>query len=120
MKPSAIVQKLREARSEWLDLNDPDLPGLRVLVERPPESEFWELKVNSRAELAAKWVWGWEGFSEATFFGSAIGSADALPFDAGLWAFVSRDHAKWIEAVFERLLSMVVKHTERTQQDEKN
>lgn len=120
MKPSAIVQKLREARSEWVELNDPDRPGLRVLVERPPECDFWEVKATSRADLAAKWVWGWAGFSEATFFGAGIGSADELPFDSGLWVFVSRDHVKWIEVVNERLLSMVIKHAERTKQDEKN
>ena len=121
MKPDALIKKLRDARSDWVGLPHPDFPDLKVKVERPAESEFYEsMKVTPRAQLVAEVVADWAGMSEAVFLGAAVGSTDEIPFDEALWAFVSKDRLDWIEVVTQKATEMVSAHLVRKSEDQKN
>ncbi len=117
---SALIKALRDKRSAWVALEHPEFAGLRVLVERPPEADFGGLRLRGGAELAGRWVWGWEGFTEEVFMGKGIGSSDALQFDQEAWAALVADQSDWIKVIVQRLWDMVGEHIQRKAADQKN
>lgn len=129
MNAQALIAKIRAAREVWLELEPavggiegdaPGQPALRVKVRRPAEAETLAFARGTFADGAARVVVGWEGFSEATLFGIAVGSSDPLPFDPDLWAEVVRDRTDWIVKVTERASQLVKEHGEARQAHAKN
>lgn len=121
---SRLITQLRAQRQSWVDL----APGKRVQIIRPAESEIGEFLRNEDgaramvAELAqvCKFATGWEGITEADLLGAGVGSSDAVPFAADLWAEVVADRSDWLKAVAAALLDSIVKHFEAKAQAEKN
>ena len=122
----SLIAKLRAQRQSWVDI----APGLRVQIIRPPETEITAfLKapdptggwiVAADVTHVTRYVTGWDGFTEATLLGAAVGASDPLAFDAALWAELVADHAQWCHAVGDALIAAIVKHSEQKAQATKN
>lgn len=122
-----VLARVRDARSVWVDLD----AGRRVRMLRPMELEAARTmvvhgadisKVGLRADLeeVVRFATHWEGFSEASFLGGAVGSTDALPFHADLWREWVSDHLDDMKAVSAKLIELVVEHQKAVAQLEKN
>ncbi len=85
----ATIKALREQRLFWVDLGD----GLRVQCRRPVETDMHRFLGGVNVEHVCEYVAGWEGVTEATLLGEAVGSSDPVPFDRELWAEWARDNA---------------------------
>ena len=112
MDASALIARMDEQRSFWVDLGG----GKRVKVRRPLEADFPKLRSGVMVEHVAECVCDWEGFSEATLLGPAVGASDPLPFDARLWDRAVRDNAADVAAVASAIVDAVTTHL-RAQED---
>ncbi|MEY2653759.1 MAG: hypothetical protein RLZZ524_787, partial [Pseudomonadota bacterium] len=65
------------------------------------------------AEQVVKCVEAWDGFTEATLLGAAIGSEDEVPFTPELWADFVRDNPDAYVAVARGLAEGVTRAAER-------
>ena len=121
-KYAAVFRRQREGTVELED-------GRSVTFVRPPETDFGSLlhdgpegKPVWKVGLAEvqKYVTGWSGFNEAFFMGAGVGSDDAVPFDAELWALVVADRSEWVGQVGQKILDSVVAHINRKAEDTGN
>jgi hypothetical protein len=76
----------------WVPLGPPD-QGRRVSFTQPEEADFFDFREGVTIEHVCRYVTGWEGFTEATLRGAAVGASDPLPFDVRLWRRYARNHA---------------------------
>lgn len=126
MDAQALIKRIRAGREVWLELEpasgsgDDAKPAKRVRIRRPAEAEMRTFLVQSRAEAAVGVVVGWDGFTEADLLGDSVGAADAVSFDADLWAEVVRDRADWISLVTDRAVALVQAHQQLKAESEKN
>lgn len=129
MSASQTILRLQKLRDSWCILREVDgaKPELAVCLRRPPEADLIELRPRGDKSAYAmltdticRVAVDWRGFSEAELFGAAIGSADPLPFDAGLWAEVVRDRGEWIDKCSTHLFAEVNKHRELREEQAKN
>jgi hypothetical protein len=113
MTPDIIARKLLAAREFTVDVAG----GKRIRLRRPAEMEVVDLLQKEgdtvtglRADLAAvqRYAVGWEGITEADLVES--GAADAVPFDAALFAVVIADRREWFAACAEALVAKVLAH----------
>jgi len=118
-----IIAALRAARQTWVDLE----PGKRVQIIRPPEAALHEFNVQAgennverMLRCVVKYVTGWEGITEADLLGAALAPADAVAFDAALWATVVADRVDWIRLVMSALIDAIDAHDLAKQAAEKN
>jgi hypothetical protein len=116
-----LIKQLREQRMTWVELE----PGKEVRTIRPTEvdlvSHFSKGKSLSMGfEEAAKYVVDWRGITEADLLGSAVGSADPVPFTKELWAEVAADKLDWVNTVVQSLVKQLVERKEAQDQDSKN
>lgn len=108
-----LLERLRAARLHWVEV----APGKRVQFARPAEVEFAgflaEGGTQIRCELpqVIKYARGWDGFTEADLLGAAVGSSDAVPFSAEIFAEVIADRVDWLKPAAEGLLALVFEHT---------
>lgn len=103
MDARALLARMAEQRAVWCDLGG----GLRVQYRRPPEVELPRLAGGVRLEHAETYACGWEGFTEATLLGPAVGASDAVAFDRELWAAWLRDNAHAVGVVCEHMAGTV-------------
>ena len=68
---SRALQALRKGRLHWVDL----APGRRVQFRRPLETEMYRFVGGVTVEHVVEFVCGWEGFTEGTLLGEAVGEA---------------------------------------------
>ena len=119
---NTLVARLREQRMKWVDLADED--GKRVRIIRPTETELGSLfkggQLSIGLEEVKRFVVDWEGITEADLLGPAIGAADAVPFDAALWAEVVADKVRWVRQLAQDILDHAVSHRLAADQDSKN
>lgn len=116
MDAAKLIEKMLAQRESWVELE----PGLRVKVRRPAEAEFAQLRRGVTVETVGAFTVGWDGFSEATFVGSAIGSSDPLPFMPDLWREKVRDNVDWLNTVVQKLVALVEAHIEAKAATAKN
>lgn len=94
-----VLRLMKEKKQHWCEVG----PGLRVQFRRPYLTELNSLEHMGATERAVeqvcRFVIGWEGFTEATMLGEAIGSSDPLPFTPELWAEFARDEVQVAVAV---------------------
>lgn len=112
MSPAAIlVARLLEQRESWCDLGD----DLKVKVRRPAEAEWTSVVAQMKErDIFLECVVDWQGFSEATLFGGAVGSSDPLQFDASVWMTAARDRGEWVSKVMEHVCNaMNARHEQR-------
>lgn len=124
MGAKEVLAQRKKGREKSVDLGD----GLSVVITRPPEAHFpalmdfrgttltWSIGLDD----VRKYVVGWSGFTEATFLGAAVGSADALDFDAALWEDYCTDNVMATKTVAEAILDVVVKYQEQREAIAKN
>lgn len=97
------LELLQQQRRNWLEVE----PGKKVRVVRPLAAQMGRFVVGVTVDHAAEFVDGWEGYSQADFLGSAVGTSDALDFDAELWGEYVRDNphisAKVVTAIRDGL-----------------
>jgi len=118
---SALIKRLREARMQWIDLEE----GKQVRIIRPTEVELVQHfvkgnQISAGLDHAVRHVVDWKGFTEADILGAGIGASDPLAFDAELWAEVVSDRIEWVKEVSQAIVKLVVDHQEKTAQDTKN
>lgn len=91
---SRVLAAVLADRQHWVDVGPPE-QGRRVRFLRPEEADFGRF-VHAGVTTAhvCEYVNGWQGFTEATFRGAAVGASDELPFSAELWGHYIRDHAE--------------------------
>lgn len=117
MDAVALIARLLEQREFMLELE----PGLRVKLRRPAEAELGAyLRGVREADTHLRCVVGWEGFSEATLLGPAIGSADPLPFDASAWLVAAADRGEWIASIAQALGEAIDAHAKQREATAKN
>lgn len=119
-----IIARLLDQRRTWVPLPD---RGIEVQVQRPAEAEMQPYLVqgdDGRTTLRAALpqvqgcVVGWRrmvdgkpaSVTEADLLGAAIGSDEAVPFDAGLWAVLVADRHAWVQAVAQAVLQAINDH----------
>lgn len=116
-----LIKQLREQRMSWVELG----PDKAVRIIRPPEREIFINLYKGKSILVGfdelvRYTVDWRGFTEADVLGAAVGSADAVPFSAELWAEVAADHTEWASTAQEALLNVVMAYLKASQADEKN
>lgn len=125
MSANKYAAHFRRMRQGTVDLGD----GLSVTFVRPPETDFGSLlhdvddgKATWKVGLkeVQKYVTGWTGFNEAFFLGAGVGSDDAVPFEAELWAEVVADRSDWVGKVGQKILDAVVAHINSKAEDTGN
>lgn len=109
---ATLAGRILAARETWCDLGE----GLRVRVRRPAETSLGQAVRKLDAPTVLGMVTGWDGFSEATFFGAAVGSADPLPFDAEAWRAYAEDRADWVGLLSTHLVQQIELHMESTKE----
>lgn len=115
MTPEQILQRRLEQQSEWVSLPvAAGEPARRVRVRRPYATDIAVFAGgNITAEHVVQCVEAWEGFTEATLLGAAIGSEDAVEFHRDLWADWVRDNPAAYVAVANGLAEGVARAAER-------
>lgn len=103
-----VLEALRKQRLHWVDLGD----GLRVQFRRPLEAELPQLRGGVYVEQVCSYVQGWEGFTEATILGEAVGASDPVEFSADLWAEYVRDHSEYVKKIARAIADTVEAHIE--------
>ena len=103
MSPADLIARLDEQRAFWVPLSE----GRRVKLQRPLETEMGAFVEGVGVDAVCQRAVAWEGFSEATFLGAAIGASDPLPFNADLWARWARDHAADTRACLDELVKAI-------------
>lgn len=113
---SRTLQALRQQRLHWVELE----PGLRVQFRRPLETDLPRFAVGMKVEHVCEFVVGWEGFTEATFLGAAVGSSDPVDFSPELWAEYVRDSVEVYTKVANAVLGTLTAYLERREASAKN
>jgi len=108
MSPADILARMDEQRAIWVELGD----GRRVKMHRPLETEMPRLVRGVSVQDVCDCACGWTGFTEATLLGPAVGAADEVPFDAGLWERYVRDDAEAARACIDALVAGVTAYLE--------
>jgi hypothetical protein len=106
MDAAALIARMEEQRSTWVPLPG----GQRVRLRRPNEVDFHRFVGGVGIEPIVEYANGWEGFTEATLLGDAVGASDAVPFDRGLWGVWVRDHIDAAKVCVDAMVKMVTDH----------
>ena len=120
---ATLITRLLAARQTWVELE----PGKLVQIIRPPEAALYEFNlqgsennIDRMLRCVTKYVTGWEGITEADLLGAALAPADAVPFDAAIWAAVVADRVHWIRVVMDALIDAINTHDHAKQAAAKN
>lgn len=127
---ASLIARLRAAREVWVSLPAAaDGTHRAVKFRRPAEAEVLALITTSaggRRQLAVQLptvqacAVDWRGVTEADLLGDTVGSSDAVPFDAGVWAEVVADRLDWLQPCCQGLLDAISAHMARQDDDAKN
>jgi hypothetical protein len=109
MDAQALIKKLHKQRERRVELSE----GVSVIVRRPPEADIPSLRFGVTLDHLRRYVVGWEGFTEATVLGAAIGANEPVEFDAELWAEIVADRQDWILKVSNELIGAMNAHYEQ-------
>ena len=106
MDAQKLIEKMLAQRESWVELE----PGLRVRVRRPAEADFTAFREGVTVDQVAAQTVDWEGFTEATLIGGALGSSDPMPFSQAVWAEVVRDRVEWLALLANKLIELIKAH----------
>lgn len=125
METSAgILAARKRSRENTVDLGE----GRKVFFLRPTEAELpslltvdgdkarWSIEI----EHVRKYVYGWEGFSGATFLGAALESTEPIEFSPALWDDWCSDCRKDTVAVADAILNSVITYIQQRDAIAKN
>lgn len=114
---AALIARMDAQRTRWVPLSD----GKRVQIRRPLETEMREFIGGIvTVDHVCRYTCGWEGFTEADLLGAAIGSSDAVPFDAALWSRVVRDKVDYVPPVAQAIVAAIDEHLQAIGEATKN
>lgn len=116
MSEDRVLAALRARRLHWVEIE----PGRRVQFARPPETEMHRLVDGIFVEQVIEYVRAWDGFTEATILGAAIGSSDSVEFSRELWAEYVSDHAEEVAKVAKGIAEAVRDHLKAREATAKN
>lgn len=116
MNAEQLIARMLEQRAHWAPLPG----GRRVRFHRPPELDMPKLLGGVRLEHVVEYACGWEGFTEATFLGAAVGSSDPLPFNRDVWAAWVADNADAVGPVAQAIAEAVTQHLQSREAVAKN
>lgn len=112
----ALLARMAAQREAWADLGG----GKRLKYHRPPEVELPRLAAGVGLDQVVQYACGWEGFTEADLLGAAVGSSDAVPFDAQLWRAYVQDHAQALQAAAQAMADTVTQYLQGKADTAKN
>jgi hypothetical protein len=113
MDRRALLAARKRRREKSVDLGG----GKKVFFLRPSETDMGALLTGEgdkrvwviTTDHVRKFVFGWEGFTEADVLGASVGAADVpVEFDAELWAEMVSDDLDWISKIGDAILKSVV------------
>ncbi len=119
---AALIAQMDDQRARWID-DLPDLPGKKLRVMRPLETDLDQLRTTTlrgMAEGIAPFVVGWAGFTEADFVGASQGSDAEVPFNAALFVRWLRDRMPVVAALGEAIKASIDTHREAKEAARKN
>lgn len=116
MSPEQLLARMAEQRAHWATLPG----GQRVRFHRPPEVELPLLLRGVTVEHVIQYACDWDGFTEATLLGAAVGNSDAVPFHRDVWAAWVRDHTDAISPVAKAIADAVTEHLQAREAVAKN
>ena len=107
---------MAEQRAQWVELPG----GQRLRFHRPSEVDMPALMRGVSIEHVIEHACDWDGFTEATLLGAAIGTADPVPFHRDVWAAWVRDHTDAIAPVAKAIADAVTAHLQAREAVAKN
>lgn len=108
MDQAALISALRSQRRRWVDL--PGGKSLRVRIQRPAETEFGKFRSGVTVDDVVHYVDGWDGFTESTILGDAVGAEEPVEFSSDLWRELVRDRAAWVQPVAQAIVYAITEH----------
>lgn len=115
MDQTAIIKKIREARSIWIELGD----GKKIQIIRPTElqayQKFFKKNEDGKSVFALEFdavkefVTAWDGFTEADILGQEIGSSDKIDYQPEFFDEVLADRIEWVPIIVGGLIAEIEK-----------
>lgn len=115
MDQTAIIKKIREARSIWIELGD----GKKIQIIRPTELQAYQkfYKKNGAGlmvfslefDAVKEFITAWDGFTEADILGQEIGSSDKIDYQPEFFDEVLADRIEWVPTIVSGLISEIEK-----------
>ena len=115
MDQTAIIKKIRDARSIWIELGD----GKKIQIIRPTELQAYQkfYKKNDTGlmvfslefDAVKEFITAWDGFTEADILGQEIGSSDKIDYQPAFFDEVLADRIEWVPIIVGGLIAEIVK-----------
>jgi hypothetical protein len=104
-----LIRQMREQRMSWVDLGE----GKSVRIIRPSQLEMMRYLLKDKNIVVEfddvmRFCVDWRGFTQADLLGAAVGSADPVGFDIGLWRELSSEHAPWLQTIANAIVQAIV------------
>jgi hypothetical protein len=119
----ALVAQLMAQRLRAVELGG----GVSIKYEIPSAFAAMALsKASSRGDgdevirLTGQLIREWEGVTQATVLGAAVGSSDPAPFDPRLWRVLAGDRPSWALDAGNAMLAAAIERHEAAAVSAKN
>ena len=119
MDQTAIIKKIREARSIWIELGD----GKKIQIIRPTELQAYQkfyknndaglMVFSLEFDAVKEFITAWDGFTEADILGQEIGSSDKIDYQPEFFDEVLADRIEWVPIIVGGLISEIQKAQEK-------
>lgn len=119
MDQTAIIKKIREARSIWIELGD----GKKIQIIRPTELQAYQkfyknndaglMVFSLEFDAVKEFITAWDGFTEADILGQEIGSSDKIDYQPEFFDEVLADRLDWVPLIVGGLISEIQKAQEK-------
>lgn len=119
MDQTAIIKKIREARSIWIELGD----GKKIQIIRPTELQAYQkfykknasesMQFSLEFDAIKEFITAWDGFTEADILGQEIGSSDKIDYQPEFFDEVLADRLDWVPLIVGGLISEIQKAQEK-------
>ncbi len=115
MNPSDIIQKIRQARSVWVELGD----GKKIQIIRPTQYQTFQKFFSEDShgnshfsvtfENTKDFIVSWDGFTEADLLGPEIGSSDPIAYQPDFFEEYLFDKTEWMPVIVQALVQEIGK-----------
>lgn len=108
-----LIEKLRKARQSVVEVE-----GFKFTIRRPTDAEASSMPTLTAAEVAFKFVIGWEGVKELDIIPG--GNPVDVPFNSLLWIEWCQDKPGFWAPITEAVLASYKRHRQVVDETEKN
>lgn len=109
---SDLIEKIRKARESTIETG-----GWKLTIRRPTDEEAFTMRAESPADVAGRFVVGWNAKECDLFEG---GSEEIVPFSADLWREVIADRIDlWVD-ITKAVRESYEKHAKEIAEKAKN